>query len=99
MERHPGIVFRSAPAGRRAGLASGPDVWEVVRVCLASDADGPLTPERIAEQMGLTADQIRVVLRYYAEYTAEVDDWLRCVDEEAERAEAAWRCEQGLLGG
>ncbi|HEX6455830.1 MAG TPA: hypothetical protein VF009_04860, partial [Solirubrobacterales bacterium] len=25
-ETHPGIVFRSGPAGRRAGLAGGPDV-------------------------------------------------------------------------
>src|ERR1700680_5195163 len=28
---HPGITFRPGPTGRRAGLASGPDVWEVVR--------------------------------------------------------------------
>ena len=30
MEAHPGIVFRNGPSGRRAGLAAGPDVWEVV---------------------------------------------------------------------
>lgn len=30
MEAHPGIVFRDGPSGRRAGLAAGPDVWEVV---------------------------------------------------------------------
>src|SRR5580693_4937473 len=28
---HPGIVFRPGPTGRRAGLAGGPDVWEIVR--------------------------------------------------------------------
>src|SRR5688572_17898455 len=32
MEVHPGIVFRWGPAGRRPGLADGPDVWEVARV-------------------------------------------------------------------
>src|SRR3954453_572012 len=32
MDRHPGIVFRPGPAGRRPGLAGGPDVWGVVRV-------------------------------------------------------------------
>jgi hypothetical protein len=31
MEEFPGIVFRSGPAGRRAGLVDGPDVWEIVR--------------------------------------------------------------------
>jgi len=27
---HPGIVFKPGPAGRRAALAGGPDVWEIV---------------------------------------------------------------------
>ena len=31
MSEHPGIVFRAGPTGRRASLASGPDVWEAVR--------------------------------------------------------------------
>lgn len=91
-------MFRSGPAGRRAGLAGGPDVWEVVRACLGDDADGSLTPAAVAEQMGLTADQVGVALRYYAEFRDEIDAWIRMVDEEAERAEAAWRLERDLLG-
>ena len=31
MDEHPGIVFRSGPAGRRPGLVSGADVWEAKR--------------------------------------------------------------------
>lgn len=27
---HLGIVFRDGPMGRRAGVAAGPDVWEIV---------------------------------------------------------------------
>jgi hypothetical protein len=27
---HPGIVYRDGPTGRRAALAVGPDVWEVI---------------------------------------------------------------------
>ena len=95
MGRHPGIVFRSGPAGRRAGLMSGPDVWEVVS---ASGADAT-TREDIAERTGLTPEQVGVALRYYAEYRDEIDAWIRMVDEEAERAEAAWRQEQELLAG
>ena len=30
MRAHPGIVFRPGPTGRRAALARGPDVWEVM---------------------------------------------------------------------
>ena len=91
-------MFRSGPAGRRPGLASGPDVWEVVRACLGDDADSPLTHAAVAEQMGLTADQVGVALRYYAESRDEIDTWIRTVDEEAERAEVAWRLERDLLG-
>jgi hypothetical protein len=36
LEDHPGIVFRDGPAGRRAGLAAGPDVWEVIAATRAS---------------------------------------------------------------
>ena len=94
MERHPGIVFRSGPAGRRAGLMSGPDVWEVVRAAVGNEN----TREDIAERTGLTPEQVGVVLRYYAEYSDEIGAWIRRVDEEAERAEAYWRRERELLG-
>ena len=94
MERHPGIVFRSGPAGRRAGLMSGPDVWEVVRVAVGDEN----TRQDIAERTGLTPEQVGVALRYYAEYRDEIGDWIGRLDEEAERAEAAWRGERELLG-
>ena len=94
MERHPGIVFRPGPAGRRAGLMSGPDVWEVVRAAVGNEN----TREDIAERTGLTPEQVGVALRYYAEYSDEIGAWIRRVDEEAERAEADWRRERELLG-
>ena len=97
MERHPGIMFRTGPAGRRPGLIGGPDVWEVVRTCLGHDVGDVAVRRDIGERTGLTADQVRVALRYYAEYSGEVDEWIRRVDEEAEKAEAAWRGERELL--
>lgn len=99
MERHPGIVFRAGPAGRRAGLVGGPDVWEVVRVCLGYGGDDSAARETIAEQTGLTVEQVQATLGYYAEYGDEVDEWIRRVDEEADRAGAAWRRERELLAG
>lgn len=30
LDRHPGIVFRDGPAGRRDVVVAGPDVWEVM---------------------------------------------------------------------
>ena len=98
MEQHPGIVFRSGPGGRRAGLVGGPDVWEVASALRGSDDGDAESLEEIAERTGLTVDQVRVALGYYADYTEEVRDWIRRVEEEAERAESRWRRGQALLG-
>jgi hypothetical protein len=100
MADHPGIVFRSGPGGRRARLARGPDVWEVVRVFRGAGSAGAAADEATAwtaEVCGLEPAQVRVVLRYYAEYPDEIDTWLERLDEEASRAEAMWRREQALL--
>ncbi len=97
MEAHPGIVFRTGPSGRRAGLAGGPDVWEVVRVLTSPGRPLEGAIEEAAESMNLSAQQVRAALRYYSEYQEEVDDWLRRLDDEAERARATWRREQDLL--
>lgn len=96
MEAHPGIVFRSGPAGRRPGLASGPDVWEVARAFGAGAGHGDEAVRATAELADLALEQARTALRYYAEYREEVDDWMRRVDEEAARAEAIWQRERDL---
>src|SRR6059058_6143618 len=91
MEAHPGIVFRSGPAGRRPGLAGGPDVWEVVRAFRGLELRDEDAVARLAAQIGLAPEQVWVALRYYAEHRAEVDAWIDRVDEEAAGAEAAWQ--------
>jgi hypothetical protein len=97
MEAHPGIVFRSGPAGRRPGLTAGPDIWEILRVFKGLDVQGEEALRRTGELTGLTPEQVRVALRYYAEHQDEIDGWIRRVDEDAARAEAAWLREQELL--
>lgn len=67
-ETHPGIVFRSGPAGRRAGLAAGPDVWEICWVA-GQIGDG----DQVAEHLSLTPDQVAVALRYAAEFPEEIE--------------------------
>ena len=32
MADHPGVIFKDGPSSRRAALAYGPDVWEVIQV-------------------------------------------------------------------
>lgn len=71
-ETHPGIVFRSGPAGRRAGLAGGPDVWEIVLALRQGDG-GNEAAERLAEELSITPDRIAVALRYAADFPAEIE--------------------------
>jgi hypothetical protein len=96
-EDHPGIVFRDGPTGRRAALAGGPDVWEVMLAVQASDLRGEAAIEAVAEWASLTAAQVRTALRYHAEYPEEIDERVRRNVEGADEAEAAWRREQAAL--
>jgi hypothetical protein len=98
MQAHPGIVFRPGAAGRRPALADGPDVWMVARILRDVESRGEAALCETAELTGLHPSQVAKVARYYAQYQDEIDEWLRRLDEEADRAEAAWRREQTLLG-
>jgi hypothetical protein len=100
---HPGIVFRPGPTGRRAALAGGPDIWEVVSALHDIRAErpeldgGPLAAE-LAEVTGLSGAQVGVALRYYAAYPAEIDERIAGNREVADREEQLWQAQQSLLG-
>jgi hypothetical protein len=32
MADHPGVIFKDGPSGRRAALAFGPDIWEIIKL-------------------------------------------------------------------
>ena len=93
MQAHPGIIFRDGPAGRRPGLAGGPDIWEIARVWRGM-AGGDEALAQLAKLTGLPLEHARSAVRYYSEYADEIDAWIRRVDEDAARAEAAWHAEQ-----
>jgi hypothetical protein len=97
MDEHPGIVFRGGPAGRRAALAGGPDVWEVIATVKGGKASGDKAIAGAARLLDLADFQVRTAVRYYADFAAEVDDRLARDATDADQAEAAWRREQGAL--
>jgi hypothetical protein len=97
MDRHPGIVFRPGPAGRRPGLAGGPDVWEVVRVFRNVEARGDRALAETAAWLGLSATQVRIAVEYYADYPAEIDAWLAKVDAQAVETEELFLRRQEML--
>ena len=99
MEVHPGIVYRDGPTGRRAGLAAGPDVWEVVGLLRGLRGSVEQRVAATAAQLGLTDAQVRATSRYYAEFTDEIDTELAHNNDAADRELAAWENERRLLSG
>lgn len=98
LDRHPGIVFRDGPAGRRPVVVGGPDVWEVIAAARSAPERGEELVDALAERIGVPAEKVRIAVRYYAEYPDEIDRWISMVDEEAEQLEQTLERERSLLG-
>lgn len=94
---NPGICFRDGPAGRRAGLVGGSDVWEVISALRTVPETGAARVAALAERLGLSEAKVRTAIRYYSEYPDEIDSWIAANDSEADRLEAAMRHEAELL--
>lgn len=73
MEEVRGIVFRDGPTGRRAALAGGPDIWEVMATLKSSKALKEQEIATTAELLNLTDSQVRTAVRYYCSFPEEID--------------------------
>ena len=90
MDQFPGVIFRSGPAGRRAGLAGGPDVWEVVRDLKGAAAARVADPvSQVSDVSGIPRAKIELALSYYAAHPDDVDERIRLADEAVERVQRA----------
>lgn len=96
MAVYPGIVFRPGPAGRRPGLARGPDIWEIARMMRELEEHGPSWVDEVAEYTLLSRHEVLTAYRYYVAYRDEIDADIRRREEHAEQARAAWMRERGL---
>ena len=102
MSEHPGVMFRPGPTGRRAALAGGPDVWELVRaVKSARTAEPRLSDDRlltvVADNTGVPLRLVRAAVRYWASYPDEIDAEITAADAAEDAAERAWQRERQLL--
>lgn len=96
MERHPGIVFRDGPTGRRAALIGGPDVWEMMPTVLEAEGDLDERIQAAVEWHGLSEHAVRAAIAYYDEFPDEIRGRVEKNRALADRMYAAWRTEQGL---
>ena len=97
MQAHPRIIFRDGPTGRRAGLAAGPDVWEIIYLLRGLQGNVDQRVTAAAAQLGLTETQVRTASHYYAEFTDEINAEIADNNATAEREMAIWNKERQLL--
>ena len=97
MADHPGVIFKDGPSGRRAALAYGPDVWEVIKFLREVDERGPAAIDAAAEVFAVDTSRISTVISYYGDYFDEIDAEIAEADEVSAHAEAAWRVQQHLI--
>jgi hypothetical protein len=85
-EELPGIVFRSGPTGRRAGIAGGPDVWEIARDLRGVVGEGATDPiGAVVRASGLDRGIVELAAIYYAAYPDEIDERIQMNEQAAER--------------
>lgn len=97
--RHPLVVFRDGPTGRRAGLVGGPDVWELVAGIVGGDVAVAERVDRAVEVFASRHQQVEAALAYYAEHTGEIDAEIAANSAAADEAERLWKRRQDLLDG
>lgn len=97
MADHPGVIFKDGPSGRRAALAFGPDVWEIIKFLREVDERGPGAIEAAAEVFAVDTSRISTAISYYGDFVREIDTEITAADETSARAEAAWLVQQQLI--
>jgi hypothetical protein len=69
---YPGIIFRGPAHDRRAALAAGPDVWEIVARLQELDGSEEQRISLLSAESDLHPRLIRIALDYAADHADEV---------------------------
>jgi uncharacterized protein (DUF433 family) len=84
--RHPGIVYRDGPTGRRAALVVGSDVWEVISALRHTGGSDAERVAALAEQFDLHPRHIRTAIDFAAAHREDIDAQVAANDAAAEQA-------------
>lgn len=94
---HPGIIFRGPAHDRRAALAAGPDVWEVVARLRDLDGSDEQRIATLSAESDLHPRLIRIALDYAAEYAEEIRARIERNEAMAERSHRLVQEREALL--
>ena len=102
MDEHPGVIFRDGPAGRRAALVGGPDVWEIIRAVRSARAAEPGLDETgilelVSGNSGTAQRLIRTAVDYWSAYPREVEALVEHADTAETERLLAWERTRRLL--
>jgi hypothetical protein len=103
-EEHPLVVFRNGPAGRRARLIPGPDVWEVVRAVrevrsAEPDLNGDEVRALVGATSGVSEELVQAAIAYWAAYPVEIDEMIERAEAEERAGYEQWQRQMRLLAG
>ncbi len=94
---YPGIIFRGPAHDRRAALAAGPDVWEVIARLQDIDGREEQRISLLSKESDLHPRLIRIALNYAAEHPDDVRRRIEQNQVMTQRSQAATRQREALL--
>ncbi len=88
---YPGVLYRGPTHDRRAALAGGPDVWEIVTRLRELEGSEEERIASLATETELHPRQVRAALEFAARHPTEIEDRIvrneRAITESREAAE------------
>lgn len=94
---YPGMIFRGPAHDRRAALAGGPDVWEVVARLQELEGSEEHRIGLLAAESDLHPRLIRIALDYAAEHADQIRERIARNRDMAERSSRMSRQRESLL--
>ena len=94
---YPGIIFRGPAHDRRAALAAGPDIWEIVARLQELDGSEEKRISLLSAESELHPRLIRVALDYAADHVDEVRERIDRNRAMAERSRRTSEQREALL--
>ena len=94
---YPGVIFRGPGHDRRAALAAGPDVWEVIGRLQELDGTEEQRITVLSDESDLHPRLIRIALDYAAEHASQIRERIDRNRALADRSRATARQRQALL--
>ncbi len=94
---YPGVIFRGPAHDRRAGLAAGPDIWEIIARLQELDGSEEQRITLLSEESDLHPRLIRVALDYAVEHATQIRERVDRNRATAERSRKTAEQRQALL--